>query len=75
MSLASRTSGEIDRVIFPNASISDEPNGILFEIATDWTGVLRPTEPLETLGAKKLALAAVSRNRRREAKPGLKPIG
>ena len=65
-------SGEIDRFYFRSLYFR-EPNGILFEIATDGPG-FATDEPMETLG-EKLALPPFLEPRRREIEAGLKPIG
>jgi glyoxalase family protein len=67
-----RNSGEIDRFYFRSLYFR-EPNGILFEIATDGPG-FATDEPLETLG-EKLALPPFLEPRRREIEAGLKPLG
>jgi glyoxalase family protein len=65
-------SGEIDRFYFRSLYFR-EPNGILFEIATDGPG-FATDEPMETLG-EKLALPPFLEPRRAEIEAGLKPIG
>jgi glyoxalase family protein len=70
--LGVRNSGEIDRFYFRSLYFR-EPNGILFEIATDGPG-FATDEPLETLG-EKLALPPFLEPRRKEIEAGLKPIG
>ena len=65
-------SGEIDRFYFRSLYFR-EPNGILFEIATDGPG-FATDEPMDTLG-EKLALPPFLEPRRREIEAGLKPIG
>ncbi len=65
-------SGEIDRFYFRSLYFR-EPNGILFEIATDGPG-FATDEPMETLG-EKLALPPFLEGRRKEIEAGLKPIG
>jgi glyoxalase family protein len=67
-----RNSGEIDRFYFRSLYFR-EPNGILFEIATDGPG-FATDEPMETLG-EKLALPPFLEPRRKEIEAGLKPIG
>jgi glyoxalase family protein len=67
-----RNSGEIDRFYFRSLYFR-EPNGILFEIATDGPG-FATDEPMETLG-EKLALPPFLEPRRAEIEKGLKPIG
>jgi glyoxalase family protein len=64
-------SGEIDRFYFRSLYFR-EPNGILFEIATDGPG-FATDEPLATLG-EKLALPPFLEPRRKEIEAGLKPI-
>jgi glyoxalase family protein len=70
--LGIRNSGEIDRFYFRSLYFR-EPNGILFEIATDGPG-FATDEPLETLG-EKLALPPFLEPRRAQIEAGLKPIG
>jgi glyoxalase family protein len=70
--LGIRNSGEIDRFYFRSLYFR-EPNGILFEIATDGPG-FATDEPLETLG-EKLALPPFLELRRAQIEAGLKPIG
>jgi len=65
-------SGEIDRFYFRSLYFR-EPNGILFEIATDGPG-FAADEPMETLG-EKLALPPFLEPRRAAIEAGLKPIG
>ncbi|MGL4558406.1 MAG: VOC family protein, partial [Afipia sp.] len=65
------SSGEIDRFYFRSLYFR-EPNGILFEIATDGPG-FATDEPMEKLG-EKLALPPFLESRRREIEAGLKPI-
>jgi glyoxalase family protein len=65
-------SGEIDRFYFRSLYFR-EPNGILFEIATDGPG-FATDEPMATLG-EKLALPPFLEARRAEIEKGLKPIG
>jgi glyoxalase family protein len=69
--LGVRNSGEIDRFYFRSLYFR-EPNGILFEIATDGPG-FATDEPMETLG-EKLALPPFLESRRKEIEAGLKPI-
>jgi glyoxalase family protein len=64
-------SGEIDRFYFRSLYFR-EPNGILFEIATDGPG-FATDEPMETLG-EKLALPPFLEPRRAAIEAGLKPI-
>jgi glyoxalase family protein len=70
--LGIRNSGEIDRFYFRSLYFR-EPNGILFEIATDGPG-FATDEPMETLG-EKLALPPFLEPRRAAIEAGLKPIG
>ena len=65
-------SGEIDRFYFRSLYFR-EPNGILFEIATDGPG-FATDEPMATLG-EKLALPPFLEARRAEIEKGLKAIG
>lgn len=65
-------SGEVDRFYFRSLYFR-EPNGILFEIATDGPG-FATDEPMETLGGR-LALPPFLEPRRAEIEAGLKPIG
>jgi glyoxalase family protein len=65
-------SGEIDRFYFRSLYFR-EPNGILFEIATDGPG-FATDEPMETLG-ERLALPPFLEPRRKEIEAGLKPLG
>jgi glyoxalase family protein len=67
-----RHSGEIDRFYFRSLYFR-EPNGILFEIATDGPG-FATDEPMATLG-EKLALPPFLEPHRAEIEAGLKPIG
>ena len=64
-------SGEIDRFYFRSLYFR-EPNGILFEIATDGPG-FASDEPLESMG-EKLALPPFLEPRRAAIEAGLKPI-
>jgi glyoxalase family protein len=64
-------SGKVDRFYFRSLYFR-EPNGILFEIATDGPG-FATDEPLETLG-EKLALPPFLEPRRRQIEAGLKPL-
>ncbi len=66
-----RNSGEIDRFYFRSLYFR-EPNGILFEIATDGPG-FATDEPMETLG-ERLALPPFLEPRRAQIEAGLKPI-
>jgi glyoxalase family protein len=70
--LGVRNSGAIDRFYFRSLYFR-EPNGILFEIATDGPG-FASDEPMETLG-EKLALPPFLEPRRAEIEAGLKPLG
>ena len=65
------TSGPVDRFYFKSLYFR-EPNGILFEIATDGPG-FGADEPMDTLG-EKLALPPFLEARRAEIEAGLKPI-
>ncbi|MYZ46932.1 ring-cleaving dioxygenase [Propylenella binzhouense] len=65
------TSGKVDRFYFRSLYFR-EPNGILFEIATDGPG-FATDEPMETLG-KTLALPPFLEPRRKEIEAGLKPL-
>jgi glyoxalase family protein len=65
-------SGEIDRFYFRSLYFR-EPNGILFEIATDGPG-FATDEPMAALG-EKLALPPFLEPRRAAIEAGLKPIG
>lgn len=64
-------SGEVDRFYFRSLYFR-EPNGILFEIATDGPG-FATDEPLATLG-EKLALPPFLEARRASIEAGLKPL-
>jgi len=64
-------SGPVDRFYFKSLYFR-EPNGILFEIATDGPG-FATDEPMETLG-EKLALPPFLEPRRAAIEAGLKPI-
>lgn len=64
-------SGKVDRFYFQSLYFR-EPNGILFEIATDGPG-FDADEPMETLG-EKLALPPFLEPRRAEIEAGLKPV-
>lgn len=66
-----RTSGEVERYYFTSLYFR-EPNGILFEIATDGPG-FDVDEPMETLG-EKLALPPFLEPKRASIEAGLKPI-
>lgn len=65
------SSGPVDRYYFRSLYFR-EPNGILFEIATDEPG-FTADEPLETLG-ERLALPPFLESRRREIEAGLQPL-
>ena len=65
------SSGPVDRFYFRSLYFRD-PNGILFEIATDGPG-FTADEPLETLG-EKLSLPPFLEHRRREIESALKPL-
>ncbi len=65
------SSGPVDRFYFKSLYFR-EPNGILFEIATDGPG-FATDEPLESLG-ERLALPPFLEPRRREIEAGLKPL-
>jgi glyoxalase family protein len=64
-------SGRIDRFYFRSLYFR-EPNGILFEIASDGPG-FAADEPLDALG-EKLALPPFLEPRRKEIEAGLKPL-
>ncbi len=64
-------SGKIDRFYFRSLYFR-EPNGILFEIATDGPG-FATDEPADKLG-EKLALPPFLEPRRKEIEAGLKPL-
>jgi glyoxalase family protein len=64
-------SGPVDRFYFRSLYFR-EPNGILFELATDEPG-FAADEPMETLG-EKLALPPFLEGRRQQIEAGLKPI-
>ncbi len=70
--LGVRNSGAIDRFYFRSLYFR-EPNGILFEIATDGPG-FATDESMEALG-EKLALPPFLEPRRAEIEVGLKPLG
>lgn len=65
------SSGPVDRFYFRSLYFR-EPNGILFEIATDEPG-FAADEPMETLG-ERLALPPFLESRRQEIEAGLKPL-
>jgi glyoxalase family protein len=64
-------SGKVDRFYFESLYFR-EPNGILFEIATDGPG-FASDEPVESLG-ERLSLPPFLEHRRVEIEAGLKPI-
>jgi glyoxalase family protein len=64
-------SGKVDRFYFRSLYFR-EPNGILFEIATDGPG-FATDEPLDKLG-ERLALPPFLENRRTEIEAGLAPL-
>jgi len=66
-----RSSGEVERFYFTSLYFR-EPNGILFEIATDGPG-FTADEPLESLG-ERLSLPPFLEDRRAEIEAGLKPL-
>lgn len=66
-----RSSGEVERYYFTSLYFR-EPNGILFEIATDVPG-FTADEPLETLG-ESLSLPPFLEPRRDSIEAGLKPL-
>ena len=66
-----RSSGEVERFYFTSLYFR-EPNGILFEIATDVPG-FSADEPMETLG-ESLALPPFLEGRRASIEAGLKPL-
>jgi glyoxalase family protein len=65
-------SGKVDRFWFKSLYFR-EPNGVLFEIATDGPG-FAVDEPLDRLG-EKLVLPPFLEDRRAEIETGLKPLG
>lgn len=69
--LGVRTSGVIDRYYFKSLYFR-EPNGVLFELATDGPG-FATDEPLEVLG-ERLALPPFLEGRRAEIEANLKPL-
>lgn len=69
--LGLRSSGEVERYYFTSLYFR-EPNGILFEIATDGPG-FAVDEPLETLG-ERLSLPPFLEGRRAQIEAGLKPL-
>lgn len=70
-SLRAPSSGPVDRYYFKSLYFR-EPNGILFEIATDGPG-FATDEPMEKLG-ESLALPPFLEPRREEIEAGLKPL-
>jgi glyoxalase family protein len=70
-SLRAPSSGPVDRYYFRSLYFR-EPNGILFEIATDGPG-FATDEPMERLG-ESLALPPFLEPRRAEIEAGLKPL-
>lgn len=64
-------SGKVNRFYFESLYFR-EPNGVLFEIATDGPG-FAADEPMESLG-EKLALPPFLEKRRAEIERGLKPL-
>jgi len=69
--LGMHSSGPVNRYYFQSLYFR-EPNGILFEIATDEPG-FTADEPLDQLG-EKLALPPFLEGRRKEIEAGLKPL-
>ncbi len=69
--LGVRSSGPVDRFYFRSLYFR-EPNGILFEIATDGPG-FAADEPMESLG-ERLALPPFLETRRPAIERGLKPL-
>ena len=65
------TSGKVDRYYFKSIYFR-EPNGILYELATDEPG-FATDEPLESLG-ETLALPPFLEPRRKEIEASLRPI-
>lgn len=70
-SLGIPNSGKVDRFYFQSLYFR-EPNGILFEIATDGPG-FHSDEPIETMG-EKLSLPPFLEGRRAQIEAGLTPI-
>jgi glyoxalase family protein len=64
-------SGKVDRFYFKSLYFR-EPNGILFEIASDGPG-FAVDEPFETLG-QSLSLPPFLEPRRKEIEAGLEPV-
>ncbi|GGG41769.1 glyoxalase [Caldovatus sediminis] len=69
--LGVRSSGPVDRYWFRSLYVR-EPNGVLYEIATDGPG-FAADEPLEALG-ERLSLPPFLEPRRAEIERGLKPL-
>ena len=65
------TSGPVDRYYFRSLYFR-EPNGVLFELATDGPG-FATDEPMDSLGVR-LALPPFLEPRRAEIERGLKPL-
>jgi glyoxalase family protein len=65
------SSGPVDRFYFKSLYFR-EPNGILFELATDGPG-FAADEPMESLG-EKLSLPPFLEERRKEIETGLQPL-
>jgi glyoxalase family protein len=65
------SSGEVERYYFRSLYFR-EPNGVLFEIATDIPG-FAADEPMETLG-EKLSLPPFLEGRRASIEANLKPL-
>jgi glyoxalase family protein len=70
-SLRITNSGKVDRYYFRSLYFR-EPNGILFEIATDGPG-FATDEPMERLG-EKLSLPPFLEGKRAQIEAGLKPL-
>jgi len=66
-----QSSGPVNRFYFQSLYFR-EPNGVLFEIATDEPG-FTADEPLDKLG-EKLSLPPFLEGRRKEIEAGLKPL-
>ena len=65
------SSGRVDRFYFRSLYFR-EPNGILFELATDEPG-FAVDEPMDKLG-ERLALPPFLESKRKEIEAGLKPL-
>ena len=65
------SSGEVERFYFTSLYFR-EPNGILFELATDVPG-FATDEPMESLG-ETLSLPPFLEDRRAQIEAGLKPL-